>query len=170
MFASLDYWVMVISEGLVSLNERDRAVLSSIRRLNSGVVSMYVCTARAETVINLLRDDYTPLERKNREFTGLVLQFEKLFEGHPFKNAFFACIVHVMLALYFAGSFSFNSLLRILARLLAEGKISERTYIEIALQLLYGGVSRADVEIMMEYIIESVVDDMTYNGPPLLPK
>ena len=69
-------------------------------------------------------------------------------ENHLFKNKFFACIVYLLLTLFICDKIGFKLALRLLYRLLKEGKISIETYPDIFSQLVVGGVPVIDVEVV----------------------
>jgi len=67
--------------------------------------------------------------------------YKSLPEHHIFKNRDFICIVHILLTLFFLA-------LKILLRLLQDGKISLETYREILSQLVVGEVPVVDIEVV----------------------
>lgn len=86
-------------------------------------------------------------DRKQKVLIDFFSYYEVLPENHFFKNRYFVCIIHMLLALFVGDKLGFNSVLGLLYRLLNTGKISLETYREIISQLVMGGVSPIDIEI-----------------------
>jgi hypothetical protein len=76
--------------------------------------------------------------------------YELLPENHPFKNSYFACLIHVLLGLFIINKTGFNFALRLLLRLLKDGSITLQTYREIISQLIIGGVSPIEIALNFE--------------------
>ena len=148
VIARFDYWALILSDSLPQLPIETKAVLSGIRRLRIGQKDLSICLPRSNEILNLVIDEDIPVRRKEKVLIDLFEFYQMLPENHLFKNRFFTCIVYMLLALFISDKIGFKLALRLLYRLLKEGKISIETYREILSQLVIGGVPVVDVEIM----------------------
>lgn len=142
--ARFDYWALIFSDSL----PQTRSVLSGIRRLRIGQENMTVCIGQSNEIINLVMDEEIQVERKQKVLVNLFSMYESLPEHHVFKNRYFTCIVHLLLALFIGDKLGFRLALRLLYRLLSNGEISLETYREIISQLVVGGVPTTDIEFL----------------------
>ena len=93
-------------------------------------------------------DENVNLIKKEKMLINLFSMYEFLPENHPFKNRYFACVIHVLLGLFIVNKTGFNFALRLLVSLLKDGSITLQTYREIISQLIIGGVSPIEVDIV----------------------
>ena len=148
VIARFDYWALILTDSLPQLPIETKAILSGIRRLRIGQKDLSICLPRSNEILNLVMDEDIPVKRKEKVLIDLFKFYQMLPENHLFKNRFFTCIVHMLLALFISDKIGFKLALRLLYRLLKEGKISIETYREILSQLVIGGVPVVDVEIL----------------------
>jgi hypothetical protein len=148
LIARFDYWALIITDSLPQLPVDTKSVLSGLRRLRIGQKDLSICLPRSNEVLNLVMDEDIPVKRKEKVLIDLFEFYQMLPENHLFKNRFFTCIVYMLLALFIGDKIGFKLALRLLYRLLKEGKISIETYREILSQLVIGGVPVVDVEIV----------------------
>ena len=148
VIARFDYWALILTDSLPQLPIETKAILSGIRRLRIGQKDLSICLPRSNEILNLVMDEDIPVKRKEKVLIDLFKFYQMLPENHLFKNRFFTCIVHMLLALFISDKIGFKLALRLLYRLLKEGKISIETYREILSQLVIGGVPVVDVEIV----------------------
>jgi hypothetical protein len=148
VIARFDYWALIINDSLPQLPIETKAILSGIRRLRIGQKDLSICLPRSNEVLNLVMDEDIPVKRKEKVLINLFEFYQMLPENHLFKNRFFTCIVYMLLALFIGDKIGFKLALRLLYRLLKEGKISIETYREILSQLVIGGVPVVDFEIV----------------------
>ena len=148
VIARFDYWALILTDSLPQLPIETKAILSGIRRLRIGQKDLSICLPRSNEILNLVMDEDIPVKRKEKVLIDLFEFYQMLPENHLFKNRFFTCIVYMLLALFISDKIGFKLALRLLYRLLKEGKISIETYREILSQLVIGGVSVVDVEIV----------------------
>lgn len=113
-----------------------------------GAKDLTVCIVQSNDIINLVIDEEINIERKKRVLIDFFSIYEFLPEHHPFKNRYFACITHMLLALFIGNKLGFKLALRLLLRLLENGTISLETYREILSQLIIGGVPMIDIEVV----------------------
>ena len=146
--ARYDYWALIISDGLPTISIDQKAVLASIRRMRMGIKNISICLPQSQNVLEFLTDDEIIPETKNKKLIDLFSFYEMMPESHPFKNPYFVCIVHLLLSLFIINRLSFRFALKILLRLLKKGKISLETYREIINQLIVGGVSPVELEVL----------------------
>jgi hypothetical protein len=111
------------------------------------VKDMAVCVPQSNDRIRLVIDEEINIERKSKMLISIFSMYEGLPEHHIFKNRYFACIVHILLLLFFSSRIGFKLALKILLRLLQDGKISLEIYREILSQLVVGGVPVVDIEV-----------------------
>ena len=150
LIARYDYWAIIISEGLPILSVDDKAAIISIRRLRMGMKNVFVCLPQSEKALYFLTDE----EIKNpKPLIDLFLVYEGLPETHLFKNAYFVCVVNLLLLLFFSNKVNFKLALKVLRRLLKDKKISKETYQQLVAQLIMGGVLPKEIE--EENLIES---------------
>nr|YP_010283265.1 hypothetical protein MKU01_pgp109 [Psammodictyon constrictum]YP_010283351.1 hypothetical protein MKU01_pgp023 [Psammodictyon constrictum]ULD16384.1 hypothetical protein [Psammodictyon constrictum]ULD16470.1 hypothetical protein [Psammodictyon constrictum] len=109
---------------------------------------MEICTSQTSEIINLASDENVNLVKKEKMLIDLFSMYESLPENHPFKNRYFACVIHVLLVLFIINKRCFNFTLRLLLRLLKDGRITLQTYREIIAQLIIGGVSPIEIDIL----------------------
>ena len=148
VIARFDYWALILTDSLPQLPIETKAILSGIRRLRIGQKDLSICLPRSNEILNLVIDEDIPVKRKEKVLIDFFEFYQMLPENHLFKNKFFACIVYLLLALFISDKIGFKLALRLLHRLLKEGKISIETYREILSQLVIGGVPVVDVEIV----------------------
>lgn len=148
VIARFDYWALILNDSLPQLPIQTKAILSGIRRLRIGEKELSICLPRSNEILNLVMDEDIPVKRKEKVLIDLFEFYQLLPENHLFKNKFFTCIVYLLLALFISDKIGFKLALRLLYRLLKEGKISIETYREILSQLVIGGVPVVDVEIV----------------------
>ena len=148
VIARFDYWALILSDSLPQLPIETKAILSGVRRLRIGQKDLSICLPRSNEILNLVIDEDIPVRRKEKVLIDLFEFYQMLPENHLFKNRFFTCIVYMLLALFISDKIGFKLALRLLYRLLKEGKISIETYREILSQLVIGGVPVVDVEIV----------------------
>ena len=147
--ARYDYWALIISDSIPAIPIETKAVLFGIGHLRMRQEEgISVCIGRSDDIIVLVMDKNIDLKKKKKVLTGFFSLYESLPEHHFFKNPYFCCIIHILLTLYFANNLGFKFALRLLLRLLEDGKISLETYREIVSQLLIGGVSTVDIEVV----------------------
>ena len=147
VIARFDYWALILSDSLPQLPVDTKSVLSGIRRLRIGQKDMTVCIIQSNEILNLVMDEEIQIEGKQKVLINLFSMYEHFPEHHVFKNRYFACIIHLLLALFIGDKLGFKLALRLLYRLLMDGKISLETYREILSQLVIGGVPTVDIEI-----------------------
>ena len=148
VIARFDYWALILTDSLPQLPIETKAILSGVRRLRIGQKDLSICLPRSNEILNLVIDEDIPVRRKEKVLIDLFEFYQMLPENHLFKNRFFTCIVYMLLALFISDKIGFKLALRLLYRLLKEGKISIETYREILSQLVIGGVPVVDVEIV----------------------
>lgn len=148
VIARFDYWALILADSLPQVPIETKTILSGIRRLQIGQKDLSICLPRSNEILNLVLDENIPVKRKEKVLIDLFQFYQMLPENHFFKNKFFTCIVYLLLALFISDKIGFKLALRLLYRLLKEGKISLETYREIISQLVIGGVSVVDIEIM----------------------
>ena len=148
VIARFDYWALILTDSLPQLPIETKAILSGIRRLRIGQKDLSICLPRSNEILNLVIDEDIPVKRKEKVLIDFFEFYQMLPENHLFKNRFFTCIVYMLLALFISDKIGFKLALRLLHRLLKEGKISIETYREILSQLVIGGVPVVDVEIV----------------------
>nr|YP_009686129.1 hypothetical protein [Halamphora americana]YP_009686184.1 hypothetical protein [Halamphora americana]QDR24931.1 hypothetical protein [Halamphora americana]QDR24933.1 hypothetical protein [Halamphora americana] len=148
VIARFDYWALIISDSLPQLPIDTKSVLSGIRRLRIGQKDMTICISQSNEILNLVMDEEIPINKKEKVLIDLFELYQLFPENHFFKNRYFACIVYMLLALFIGDKIGFKLALRLLYRLLREGKISIETYREILSQLVVGGVPVVDIEIV----------------------
>ena len=148
VLARFDYWALIINDSLPQLPIETKAILSGIRRLRMGQKDLSICLPRSNEIVNLVMDEDIPVKKKEKVLIDLFKLYQMLPEDHLFKNRFFTCIVYMLLNLFIGDKIGFKLALRLLYRLLAEGKISIETYREIISQLVIGGVPVVDIEIV----------------------
>lgn len=146
--ARFDYWALILSDAIPLMSVGQKSVLASMRRMRMGEMHMEICTSQTNEIINLAIDANVNLVKKEKMLINLFTIYEFLPENHSFKNRYFACVVHVLLVLFTISQTSFNFALRLLLRLLKNGKISLQTYREIVAQLIIGGISPIDIDII----------------------
>lgn len=144
----LDYWALILGDATPLISVDQRSVLSSLRRMKMGVPNMYICTQQTNDIINLASDESVSPIKKEKMLIDLFSMYELLPENHPFKNFYFACLIHVLLTLFFINKTGFILALRLLLRLLKDGSVTIETYREIVSQLIMGGVSKVDIDIV----------------------
>lgn len=145
--ARFDYWALILCDGLPKTDIGDKIMLSSIRRMRMGMNHLEICIPRTEQIINLVNDQKIDSEEKDKILIDLFTLYEQFPEGHLFKNSYFVCIVHMLLTLFISNKSCFKFALKILARMLRDGKISLATYFEIISQLLVTGVPPVEVDL-----------------------
>ena len=148
VIARFDYWALILTDSLPQLPIETKAILSGIRRLRIGQKDLSICLPRSNEILNLVIDEDIPVKRKEKVLIDFFEFYQMLPENHLFKNRFVTCIVYMLLALFISAKIGFKLALRLLHRLLKEGKISIETYREILSQLVIGGVPVVDVEIV----------------------
>ena len=148
VIARFDYWALILSDSLPQPPVDTKSVLSGIRRLRIGQKDMTICIGQSNEILNLVMDEEIQIERKQKVLINLFSMYELLPEHHVFKNRYFACIIHMLLALFIGDKLGFRLALRLLYRLLRDGKISLETYREILSQLVVGGVPTVDIEVV----------------------
>ena len=148
VLARFDYWALIINDSLPQLPIETKAILSGIRRLRMGQKDLSICLPRSNEIVNLVMDEDIPVKKKEKVLIDLFEFYQMVPENHLFKNRFFTCIVYMLLNLFIGDKIGFKLALRLLYRLLAEGKISIETYREIISQLVIGGVPVVDIEIV----------------------
>jgi len=92
---------------------------------------MDIGTSQTSEIINLASDENFNLVKKENMLINLFSIYEFLPENHTLKNRYFACVIHVLLALFIINKTDFNFALRLLLRLLKDGKTKLQTYREI---------------------------------------
>lgn len=100
VIARFDYWALILSDSLPQLPIETKAVLSGIRRLRIGQKDLSICLPRSNEVLNLVMDEDIPVKKKEKVLIDLFEFYQMLPENHLFKNRFFTCIVHMLLALF----------------------------------------------------------------------
>jgi hypothetical protein len=148
LIARFDYWALIFGDAIPLISVDQKAVLASIRRMRMGVMHMNVCTPQTNEIINLASDENVNLIKKETMLINLFSMYEFLPENHPFKNRYFACVIHVLLALFIVSKTGFNLALKLLLRLVKDGSITLQTYREIISQLIIGGVSPTEIDIV----------------------
>lgn len=148
LIARFDYWALIVNGSLPQLPIETKTILSGIRRLRMGQKELYICIPKSNEILNLVIDEDISVKRKEKELIDLFAYYQMLPEHHDFKNKFFTCIIYLLMALFVGDKIGFKLALRLLYRLLNEGKISLETYCEILSQLVIGGISVIDVEIV----------------------
>lgn len=148
VIARFDYWALIVSDSLPQLPIEAKSVLSGIRRLRIGQKDMTICLLKSNEILNLVMDEEIHITRKEKVLINFFKLYQLFPENHIFKNPYFACIVHVLLALFIGDKIGFKLTLRLLYRLLKQGTISIETYREILSQLVIGGVPVVDIELV----------------------
>lgn len=148
VIARFDYWSLIISGSMPTLNIADKSILSSIRRMRMGIPQMVICIPQSHDIINLVSDEEANIVEKSKLLIDIFSMYEHLPENHFFKNSYFACIIHILLTLFITSKMGFNLTLRILLQLVKANKISLETYREILSQLVAGGVSPIELDIL----------------------
>ena len=123
-----------------------KSILSGRCRLRMGQRDMTVCITQSNEILNLVIDE--EIQIKKKVLINLFSLYELFPEHHVFKNRYFACVFHLLLALFIGDKLGFKLALRLLYKLLIEGKISLETYREILSQLVIGGVPTVDIEVV----------------------
>lgn len=147
LIARFDYWVIILINSIPQLPINDKSVLVSICRMRMGAKYMHICLPQSNDVINLVMDTDIILEEKVKVLVNFFSLYNYLPDNSLLKNRHFACIIHVLLALFIGNKISFRLALRLLLRLLKDGKISLETYREIVSQLILGGVPSIELQI-----------------------
>ncbi len=148
LVARFDYWALIFSDAIPYITTDQKSVLASIRHMRMGVKYLSVCILQSNKILNLVMDEEIDLEEKNKKLINILSFYEFLPENHVFKNRYFVCIVHMLLALFIGDKKGFQSVLKLLLRLLKNGQISLQTYQEIISQLIIGGVSPIELEVI----------------------
>ena len=148
LIARFDYWALIFSDSLPQLPIDAKVIISGIRRLRIGHENMTVCIAQSNEIVNLVMNEEIQVEKKQKALVNLFSMYGSLPEDHLFKNPYFTCIVHLLLTLSIADTLGFKLALRLLYRLLNNGKISLETYREIISQLVIGGVPTTDIDFL----------------------
>jgi hypothetical protein len=148
LIARFDYWALIFSDAIPFITIDQKAVLAGIRCMRMKINSITICIPQSNEILNLLTDNEINLEKKGKALINFFSIYEFLPEDHPFKNPYFACIIHVLISLFIINKMGFRLALKLLLRLLTEGKISLKTYREIVSQLVIGGVSPVELEVI----------------------
>lgn len=148
LIARFDYWALIFGDALALMSVDQKAALASISRMRMGVMHMEVCASQTSEIINLASDENVNLVKKEKMLINLFSMYEFLPENYPFKNRYFACVIHVLLGLFIINKKGFNFAIRLLLRLLKDGSITLQTYREIIAQLIIGGVSPIEIDIV----------------------
>ena len=148
LIARFDYWALILGDATPLMSVDQKAVLASIRRMRIGVMHIEVCTSQTSEIINLASDENVNLVKKEKMLINLFSMYEFFPENHYLKNPYFACVINVLLALFIINKTGFNFALRLLLRLLKDGRIKLQTYREIIAQLIIGGVSPIEIDIV----------------------
>lgn len=147
IIARFDYWSLIICGALPKTDIGDEVILAGIRRMRMGLSKINICIPRTEQIINFVTDEKIDIKRKNDNFIAIFKMYEFLPEGHPFKNPYFACIVHMFIRLFITNKSSFRLAIAILYRMWKNGQISFATYLEILSQLLAAGIPPVEVDL-----------------------
>lgn len=130
IYERYDCWAVVISESLVSIHEKYRRFIYSLRRMRLGLPIAYICVPLAMESIEGNFDEAI------KSWLDLLTIYEDLGENNQQKNAYFACIISLLTMLRVVNPARFSYLIGLLYLLYKSGRISYLTYLEIVYYLI----------------------------------
>lgn len=148
LMARFDYWVLIFGDATPLISVDQKALLASICRIRMGRMYMEICSPHTNEILNLGTDESINQLEKENVLTSLFSMYEFFPENHSFKKPYFACIINVLLTLFFINKTGFNFALGLLLRLLKNGSITLQTYREISSQLIINGISLIEMDIV----------------------
>lgn len=132
-----DWWSVVIAKSLVSIPEKDVAILSGLRRMRLGLTVYYVCKPFVDEVFqNVIKEEYY---EATKYWMHLLTGFDELKDSDQQKNPYFACIIGLLTLLLKLNPAYARFLIENLYELYKAGKISYLTYLEIIWHLISTG-------------------------------
>jgi len=100
LIARFDYWTLILGDASALISVDQKAALAGIRRMRMGMMHMEICASQTNEIINLASDEDVNLLKKENMLINLFSMYEFLPENHPFKNRYFASIIHLLLGLF----------------------------------------------------------------------
>ena len=134
MFATYDWWAVFLSDAVVNLTRKDRAILAGLRRMRLGLPAGLVC-------VPIMYDMQYKLHKGLHaqaiaEWLEVLTDYETMTERNPSKNGYFACIITFINGVLKKCPHFIVVVFYLLQFLLVTGRISYATYMQILSQIL----------------------------------